>query len=53
MATAILGALQTRAFTSHVAKVHYSTRSNREYLDDLVQLFTRALAPSASRSKVA
>lgn len=47
VATAILGALQTRAFTSHVAKVHYSTRSNREYLDDLVQLFTRALAPSS------
>ena len=50
VATAILGALQTRAFTSHVAKVHYSTRSNREYLDDLVQLFTRALAPH-SRTK--
>jgi AcrR family transcriptional regulator len=47
VATAILGALQTRAFTSHVAKVHYSTRSNREYLDDLVSLFTRALAPHA------
>ena len=50
VATAILGALQTRAFTAHVAKVHYSTRSNREYLGDLVQLFTRALAPH-SRTK--
>ena len=50
VATAMLGALQTRAFTAHVAKVHYSTRSNREYLDDLVQLFTRALAPH-SRTK--
>ncbi|MDP1829983.1 MAG: TetR/AcrR family transcriptional regulator [Archangium sp.] len=49
VATAILGALQTRAFTSHVAKVQYSTRSNREYLDDLVQLFSRALAPKAKR----
>lgn len=58
VATAILGALQTRAFTSHVAKVHYSTRSNREYLEDLVQLFARALACQSktkrhSRSEVA
>lgn len=45
VATAILGALQTRAFTAHIAKLQYSTRSNREYLGDLVQLFTRALAP--------
>jgi AcrR family transcriptional regulator len=45
-ATAILGSLQTRAFTAHIAKLQYSTRSNREYLDDLVHLFTRALAPS-------
>lgn len=43
--TAILGALQTRAFTAHIAKLQYSTRSNREYLGDLVQLFSRALAP--------
>lgn len=50
VATAILGALQTRAFTAHVAKVHYSTRSNREYLEDLVQLFVRALTcPSKPR----
>lgn len=45
VATAILGALQIRVFTAHVAKVHFSARSNREYLDDLVQLFTRALTP--------
>lgn len=51
VATAILGALQTRAFTSHVAKVHYSTRSNREYLDDLVQLFSRALAPTRAKRR--
>lgn len=51
VATAMLGALQTRAFTAHVAKVHYSTRSNREYLDDLVQLFTRALAPSKAKHR--
>lgn len=48
VATAILGALQTRAFTSHVANTHYSTRNNREYLDDLVELFGRALAPKAN-----
>lgn len=53
VATAMLGALQTRAFTAHVAKVHYSTRSNREYLDDLVQLFTRALAPSRAERRTA
>ena len=51
VATAILGAIQTRAFTAHVAKVHYSTRSNREYLDDLVRLFTRALAPRATKRR--
>lgn len=51
VATAMLGALQTRAFTAHVARVHYSTRSNREYLDDLVQLFTRALAPKKRRPR--
>lgn len=49
VATAMLGALQTRAFTAHVAKVHYSMRSNREYLNDLVHLFTRALAPARAR----
>lgn len=52
VATAILGALQTRAFTAHVAKLQYSTRSNREYLDDLVHLFTRALAtPHPSKKR--
>jgi AcrR family transcriptional regulator len=50
-ATAILGALQTRAFTAHIAKLQYSTRSNREYLDDLVHLFTRALAPAAKTKR--
>ncbi len=51
VATALLGAVQTRAFTSHVAKVHYSTRSNREYLGDVVQLFTRALSPTKARRR--
>lgn len=45
VATAMLGALQIRSFTAHVAKVHFTARSNREYLVDLAQLFTRALSP--------
>ncbi len=44
-ATAILGALQMRAFTAHVVKVHFSSRSTREYVDDLAGLFARALTP--------
>ncbi len=51
VATAMLGAVQIRAFTAHVAKVTYSTRSNREYLDDLVELFTRALAPKTAKRR--
>lgn len=46
VASAILGSLQIRVFTAHVTKTHLTARSNREYLDDLVDLFTRALAPS-------
>ena len=53
VATAILGGLQTRAFTAHVTKLHYSTRSNREYLGDLVQLFSRALAPASKATSKA
>jgi AcrR family transcriptional regulator len=45
-ATAMLGSIQTRAFTAHIAKISYSPRSNREYLADLVELFSRALAPT-------
>ena len=51
VATALLGSVQIRAFTSHVAKVQYSTRSNREYLHDIVQLFSRALAPSKTKRR--
>jgi AcrR family transcriptional regulator len=53
VATAILGAIQTRVFTAHVTKHAYSSRSNREYLKDLAQLFTKALSvsgPSARRA---
>lgn len=46
VATAMLGALQTRAFTAHIMKQAYSTRSTREYLHDLAQLFTKALSTS-------
>ena len=49
VATAILGAIQTRVFTAHVTKVKYSTRSTREYLGDLVELFSKALAPSRGK----
>jgi AcrR family transcriptional regulator len=44
VATAILGAIQTRAFTGHIAKVKYSPRSTTGYLRDIVDLFSRALA---------
>jgi AcrR family transcriptional regulator len=49
VATAMLGAIQTRVFTSHVTKHKYSSRSTREYLDDLVEFFSKALAPKAKR----
>lgn len=44
VATAILGAIQTRAFTGHIAKLKYSPRSTAAYLHDIVDLFSRALA---------
>ncbi len=50
VATAILGAVQARAFTAHIAKIKYSTRSNREYLEDVVDLFSKALAVKARRT---
>lgn len=50
VATALLGAVQMRAFTAHVTNVKFSTRSNRAYLDQLVDFFSRALAPSARRA---
>ena len=47
VATALLGAVQSRAFTAHVAQLTHSIQSNREYLRDMVTLFARALAPSS------
>ncbi|MFZ5444526.1 MAG: TetR/AcrR family transcriptional regulator [Myxococcota bacterium] len=49
VATAILGALQARAFFAHVSNVKYSARNTRAYLDDLVDLFCRALAVKGRR----
>lgn len=49
VATAMLGALQTRVFTAHVLKQTWSARSQRQYIDDIALLFTRALAPTGKR----
>lgn len=49
IATAMLGAVQMRAFTAHVANLKFSARSNRAYLDSLVDFFGRALAPKPKR----
>jgi hypothetical protein len=51
VATAILGAIQTRVYTAHITKHAYSSRSNREYLKDLARLFTRALSVSVDPSR--
>jgi AcrR family transcriptional regulator len=53
-ATAMLGAVQSNIMMAHLYKRNWSTRSQREYVKDLAQLFARALAPrgaAAVRSK--
>lgn len=50
-ATAMLGAVQTRIFTAHVAKEQLTARHRREYLKDLTQFFTRALSPISRRAR--
>ena len=50
-ATAMVGAVQTRIFTAHVAKEQVTARHRREYLKDLTQFFTRALAPIGRRTR--
>lgn len=50
-ATALLGAVQTRVFASHVMKQPLTPRARREYLEDLTQFFTRALGPSGRRAR--
>lgn len=50
-ATAMVGAVQTRIFTAHVAKEQLTARHRREYLKDLTQFFTRALSPISRRAR--
>jgi AcrR family transcriptional regulator len=51
-ATAIVGALSTRAISSHLSKRPWSSRSEREYQHELALLFTRALgAEGAARPR--
>jgi AcrR family transcriptional regulator len=45
VAAAMLGAIQHHAFTTYIVNKSFSTRSNREFLDDLAAFFSRALAP--------
>lgn len=51
VAFAILGATQTRAFFAHIIQQKFSERSQRQYLEELASMFTRALtAKPAARS---
>ena len=47
-ATALLGAISTRAFSAHLLKRPWPARQQSEYAVELSLLFTRALAPSGS-----
>jgi AcrR family transcriptional regulator len=47
-ALAIMGALQTRAFFQHVLQADVTPGSQQDYLRELADLFTRALAPDAA-----
>ena len=53
-ATALLGAISTRAFSAHLLKRPWSAREQSEYAAELSLLFSRALAPLPrnSRSKL-
>ncbi len=50
-ATALIGAITTRAFTAHLTQTPWSMRGQRDYSKQLAQLFTRALAPDNRKSK--
>lgn len=50
-ATALVGAITTRAMTAHLTRTPWSTRAQREYGKQLAQLFTRALSPDNRKSK--
>jgi AcrR family transcriptional regulator len=43
-AFALLGALQNRAFYSHILQMKFSKQSQHQYIKDLARLFSRALA---------
>lgn len=47
-ATALLGAITTRAFSAHINHRPWTPRAQGEYAIELSQLFTRALVPTAS-----
>jgi AcrR family transcriptional regulator len=56
-ATALLGAITTRAFSAHLLKREWSRRQHAEYAAELSELFSRALTPAVpftrtSRSKL-
>jgi AcrR family transcriptional regulator len=46
-ATALLGAISTRAMSAHLLKRPWSQRQQAEYAVELSQLFSRALAPAS------
>ncbi|MFL5318429.1 MAG: TetR/AcrR family transcriptional regulator [Myxococcaceae bacterium] len=50
-AFAIIGALQTRAFFAHLQQQGFSASSQRHYLEELVELFCRALSAPPSRPR--
>lgn len=52
-ATAMLGAVQSNIMLAHLYKRTWSPRSQREYVKDLAQLFSRALSPRPVRSREA
>lgn len=50
-ATALVGAITTRAMTAHLTRTPWSSRAQREYARQLAQLFTRALQPDNRTSR--
>jgi AcrR family transcriptional regulator len=44
-ATALVGAITTRAFSAHLTQTPWSPRAQKEYARQLAKLFTRALTP--------
>ncbi len=50
-AYAMIGALQARAFFAYLSKRQYTRAAQRQYVEELTQLFTRTLAPSPKSSR--